>query len=519
MADQLQVKSHEFEQTKKLLKDVMTKQAGSIEKAYLEAVMNAVDAGADNIEFFITEHNTQIHDDGSGMTPDEVERNFRVFGQYYGEDEDKDFGKFRMGRGQLFSFGVNVWRTGENVMVVDLKGRDQTVHVSGEDVTVETGETGFAHVTGASPTDGCEITVEHFNPLESVTNTVSELKKMVYYIPFVFDVSISINGDEVGVLVDSEEDVEPNYETDFAYYFLEPEEYSSSVSIYNQGAYVKSQSITRCGGTVVSKKDLELNFARNDVLDICNVWPVIQREYKEFSKRELASASDLTARQRNWLVKEAGDDKELYKMIENRPLLEDVNGKMWSFNSLGGRSLSFSKKGDPLAQQAMNESNAVIINRDQESAVRECVNILSVEDYNDLIDSSMRFEDKKYDPREVSTRQRVNYNRLSWALQEMTPSTRRWFFNGTIEIGYSNVNSMWLDEDGTLVLNKDYLKATKEEFITDILLKAVEHVVASDSTRSGIDEDYSYGDRYHSTMQNLGPIQAEILNSKQSRWK
>lgn len=519
MADQIQVTNHEFEQTKKLLEDVMTKQAGSIEKAYLEAVMNAVDAGAENIEFYISEHDTKIHDDGSGMTPEEVERNFKVFGQYYGEDEEKDFGKFRMGRGQLFSFGVNTWRTKENVMVVDLKGRDHTVYVGDKAVEVTTGETGFAHVTGAQPTDGCEITVEHFKPLDSVTETVDQLKKMVHYIPFVFDVSIKINGEEVGVLVESDEEVTPDYETEAGYFFLEPDSYSSSVRIYNQGAFVKTESITRCGGTVVSKKDLELNFARNDILDSCEEWPELRRQYVDFSKRELADYDDLTTRQRNWLIKEAAEDGELRKMVENRPLIRDINGKMWSFNSLRNHSVSFAKKNDPLARKAMSETEAVFIDEQQEGAVRECFNIVSIEEYNELIDSTMRFEDKRYDPREVGTRQRVTFNRLQWALDELVDSRNNLFFNGTIEIGYSNVNEMWLDDEGTLVVNKSKLKHSKEEFATGFLLNAVEHIASKESTRGGIEEDYSYGDRYRSIMESLGPVQYEILNSKQSRWK
>jgi len=519
MADQIQVKNHEFEQTKKLLKDVMTKQAGTIEKAYLEAVMNAVDANADTIELFISKEDTEIHDDGEGMTSDEVERNFAVFGQYYGEDESKDFGKFRMGRGQLFSFGVNIWRTKDNVMVVDLQGRDHTVNIDGEEVEVTTGETGFAHATGATPTDGCEIRVEHFKPLDSVAQTVNSVKEMVAYIPFVFDVTIEVNGEEVGAHVHSEEEIVPDYETDSAYYFMQPDEYTSQVSIYNQGAFVKKESITRCGGTIVSKKDLELNFARNDILDGCTVWPTIMDEYVDFSKRELANTDNISVRKRNWLIDQASDDKELYNMIENRPLITDVNGKEWSFSSLRGRSVAFSKKSDPLAQKAMQEGNCVIIDKQQQSAVEQCVNILSVEEYNDLIDSSMKFENKKYDPREVGTRQRVNFNRLKWALDEMARDTSRWFYDGTIEIGYSNVNKMWLDEDGTLVVNKDYLKATKEEFITDILLKAIEHICANKSTRSGIDEGFNYSDRYLSVMRNLGTVQSEVLNSKQSRWK
>jgi signal transduction histidine kinase len=64
---------HEFKATEGLLHDVMRKQAGTLEKAVLEAVMNSVDANADEIEVHLQSDKLIVRDDGDGMTEEEVE--------------------------------------------------------------------------------------------------------------------------------------------------------------------------------------------------------------------------------------------------------------------------------------------------------------------------------------------------------------------------------------------------------------------------------------------------------------
>jgi hypothetical protein len=107
----------------KFLADAIRRQAGTLSKAVLEAVMNATDAGANIIRITTDADGRQIvmDDDGRGFqSRQEIHTWFECFGQPHEESEQKVYGTFRMGRGQLFNFGVNRWRTGDWTMVVDL---------------------------------------------------------------------------------------------------------------------------------------------------------------------------------------------------------------------------------------------------------------------------------------------------------------------------------------------------------------------------------------------------------------
>jgi len=168
----------DFQATEGLLHDVMRKQSGVIEKAWLEALMNSVDAGATEFNLNVEPETTTITDDGDSMTESEVERYFEQFGLKDSDIQDKEFGKFRMGRGQIFNFGVNIWRARENYMVVSLDDEEVTVNLeectvkddeciisqSGSHYTVDTFGLGYALLDADKVDSGLTIHVQHYNP-------------------------------------------------------------------------------------------------------------------------------------------------------------------------------------------------------------------------------------------------------------------------------------------------------------------------------------------------------------------
>ena len=137
----------------KLLLDVIGRQAGSLDKAMLEGGMNAQEAinalkmsggvckdeniymtytKTDNPTSEVLEDGRKkgnlnrkivitIEDMGKGITTKkEIEEFFETFGTPHDESEHKIYAQFRMGRGQMFNFGRNVWRTGTFELTVDI---------------------------------------------------------------------------------------------------------------------------------------------------------------------------------------------------------------------------------------------------------------------------------------------------------------------------------------------------------------------------------------------------------------
>jgi hypothetical protein len=106
-----------------ILYSIIKSQAGSLSKALLEAVMNAVDAGATKCSIKLDSSSFEVKDNGKGFSSrQEILDFFETFGTPHTEG-DARYGKFRMGRGQMFSFGINTWQTGHFTMVVDIKGK------------------------------------------------------------------------------------------------------------------------------------------------------------------------------------------------------------------------------------------------------------------------------------------------------------------------------------------------------------------------------------------------------------
>ena len=113
-----------FKMHPKLLFDVIQRQAGSLAKAVLEGVMNSIDAKATKCRITLTNNELTISDDGTGIrTRKSIEDFFETFGQPHDESEGKVYGTFRMGRGQLFAYGKNRWRTGPFEMKIDIKNK------------------------------------------------------------------------------------------------------------------------------------------------------------------------------------------------------------------------------------------------------------------------------------------------------------------------------------------------------------------------------------------------------------
>ena len=111
----------QFKMDDNLLYSVIKAQAGTPEKALMEAVMNCIDAGASRCEVALDENGYTVLDDGRGFTSrKEIEQFFETFGTPHNEN-DATYGKFRMGRGQLFAFSSTLWRSGIFSMEVDIK--------------------------------------------------------------------------------------------------------------------------------------------------------------------------------------------------------------------------------------------------------------------------------------------------------------------------------------------------------------------------------------------------------------
>lgn len=226
-----------------LLRHIVGRQAPSLAKAVLEAVMNAADGGAGCICIELGPHRLVIQDDGQGLGADldDIRRIFGTFGEPHDTD-DVPFGEFRMGRGQLFAQGRTRYISGPFRITVDLS---QGYHWEVEDVPF-------------SP--GCRIEVDLEREAD-VMATKEEVAILAGFMPL----PVIINGEQVNELPGQVGTWD--METDDAWFRIG----RGPLRLYNRGAHVRDYPAETwgLGGTVVSKTRLKVTFGRNEVMRDC----------------------------------------------------------------------------------------------------------------------------------------------------------------------------------------------------------------------------------------------------------
>lgn len=302
----------EFRMHKELLWSVIQAQAGTADKAILEGVMNAVDAVATTCRIEIDQDGFVIEDDGVGFESKQViEEFFETFGAPHKEG-DAIYGRFRMGRGQLFAFASTVWRTGRFEMRVDIM-RDGLEYKLEE---------------GLEQRNGCRIEGKWYEPMKSsaVYRSVMDIRRLCAWM----QIPVIVNSVQANRLPQNEK---WDIETEDAFTKLSP---SGALSVYNMGAFVKHYSADEFGvsGVVVSKTALKVNFARNDVLTSrCLVWKRIMGTLVEL-RGQLKTKAVLTESERNALARALAAGEIQYAEIANIGLMFDAKGHYRSLASL-----------------------------------------------------------------------------------------------------------------------------------------------------------------------------------------
>lgn len=274
----------EFTTDPNLLVSVIKSQAGTLSKALLEGIMNSVDAGASSVKVTLSCDQFLIEDNGRGFrSEDEIRQWFGRFGTPHKAD-DATFGRFRMGRGQMMAFARTEWRSGHYSMTVDIENEGLRYGLTRHDDFVK----------------GCRIEGKLYRtvPEYRFADLLNELKKYVAYMPK----PVYVNGELFGAPASRLKSW--TMEDEDAWYKVVQD--SEELAVYNQGAFVENMGVYRIGmgGLVVTKKPLELNMARNSVMeDACPVWKRISLKLQALVLLKLSTAKKLSNGERKFLAR------------------------------------------------------------------------------------------------------------------------------------------------------------------------------------------------------------------------
>lgn len=299
-----------------IIRHLIKEQAGTLEKAVAELVMNSVDAGATRIDLNFRRDGTfTVQDNGRGFGGrDEIERFFETFGTPHVEG-DAHFGRFRIGRGQIMAFADTNWRSGHFMMSVRLLSNAAPL--------------GYTLTETAESVDGCqiegEITEENvlsdllYSGLVRVQKDDEwwhqyggEFVKAVQFVT----VPIYLNG----VLINtSPACCTWSFEDDFGYYLFDS---TASLKVYNQGIFVNSEPRrTFCvGGIFVSKQPIKLNMARNAWLKYaCPVIQNLEKVSVKFFRAAIRESSRMNDKDLGALI---------YRVVRGNLAIDDVEAEI-----------------------------------------------------------------------------------------------------------------------------------------------------------------------------------------------
>lgn len=327
-----------------LLWSVIENQAGSAEKALLEAIMNAVDAGATRCDITLNETGYTVQDDGGGFkSREDIEQFFETFGTPHKDDDGAIYGTYRMGRGQLFAFSKTRWETGNFIMEVDIKGCGLEYDLHAD----------------APKRSGCTIIGTWYEPVPSadVIKIDFELRKLAHWV----QIPVFINQKRINKDIAKEE---WTYETNDAYIRLKT---TGGLAVYNLGALVKvfAEREYGTGGIIVSKQQLKVNFARNDILTSkCDVWKRIRVQLDKDIGNLAKKKMSLSFYERQALADRFAKGQIPFSDIRKVNLLTDVSGKARSLNELmGAKKLCIlpDRKGWTVGERVMNQKLAFVL--------------------------------------------------------------------------------------------------------------------------------------------------------------
>ena len=298
-----------FELDPQIIHHIIYSQAGSIGKAVIELIMNSVDAKATTVRLVMTTEGFECIDDGTGFASrDDVVRYFGRFGTPH-QEGDATYGRFRLGRGQIMAHAKTAWVSNRWAMTVDTRAM------------------GYNYELDDLPeaANGCAITGAWYEALSSIElmSAVQEIRDLVRYTP----ISVELNG---RVITRNPANEKWDFEDEWAYYRAKE---GGPVSIYNQGVLVRHDSshVWGAGGLIVSKKAIDLNVSRTEILrKTCPVWKVIAKEFGRLADGVAARLGDhrkTEARREKSARSLLGGDEKICTIYEREEVITVLPGK------------------------------------------------------------------------------------------------------------------------------------------------------------------------------------------------
>jgi hypothetical protein len=529
---------YEFQVDNNIIKDLIHSQNGTISTAIKELVMNGIDAGSKDLNIIISKNYFEIKDSGKGFKDkEEIMKFFKTFGTPH-EKGDAEFGRFRIGRGQIMAFAKSSWHSKSFIMTTDINSGNQ----------------GFNLTEDADYVDGCIVSGDLYTPLKDheLKSAIDDLRKYVK----LADCNITINNSQV-----KNENIKWDYEDDLVKINYDPKG-SYGLNLYSKGILVKElhQYTYGLSADIVTKDALELNMARNEINDNDPIWQHVHTVLRKELRKRKTKNKNFTEFERMALIDQFVSGEMSFIEIMKLPLLSDSRGKKSSIGTKLGKKHSWSYTTDENKQVAdslnVQQSSFVLLESelniwgvntigslimlfqnsfyeldyDQQYSYQyyirkiESVLVLEFDDLKKNINTSYVHLNQK-DLTKLQKAQRNALQYMSNTMAKRLSSIRDDEVNKRkIVIGKSDTTLAWTDSQSFIAFRKDLLKYFDSglsglAYLTNIMLHEYTHLSGSVSDNN---HDFNFYEQFHDSIL-VGSLKNEVIgnsiNSLQTEYR
>mgnify|MGYP000687031771 CR=1 FL=1 len=341
----------------RIIDELIFSQAEGIVDGIRELAQNGIDApNSTTVEIDVDHEQTIVIDDGQGMdlSDEEIREFLTNLGQSTKIDDEDTIGQFGIGFGQALAVGKVTVHSQDSKVEFDAKNwfRDYRLYEAEETF------------------DGTKVTIEHYEdevPAEGSSewsDHLADLRTRFQYMELVKGVEVWLNGERVSNY-DPADDLENAtvYDSELAYMVLKHESYDW-LEVYSAGLKVTDVKGHGLRGYVITKRNLELNTARNSIRSGCEVWPEVEKEIADARAEILADVSDsnLSNPGRAAIIRLVREGHDEFK---DREVLKMANGEMTTFEQVEKRdSIMFAGQTDKAAGKLADLGKMVLMQGD-----------------------------------------------------------------------------------------------------------------------------------------------------------
>lgn len=529
--------THSIDASDNLITQVIEDQTDNLEKGWREIEQNGIDSGADNVSLEYTHQYTYAYDDGGGVELGEARgiELVTVFGESSKDSESHEtIGEFGVGIGQVIAKGITAFISDGTVVFFDIKNWGlEAKRVAVEDAVafIEDHSSKMAELirqkiyTVGNLANGLHVLLVHYEsevPAEGSykwDRYEESLRERFQYLNTVKDTNLYLNDelisdedwDTIHNIDHSVTEERYSHETGCVYYALKHG--SGDLTVYSGGVKVTSIDGRGLEGVIITERNLQLNFARNEIKSGCPIFTQIQDELVEYRKEIF----DMVDRKLNKDAREFFADRIFnHNEVEeygDKEIFKTAGDDMVSWNDIMTEpEIGFAPSNDLTANKLEDNGHTVLAEHDTatkryQSGVENVVN-------NDSVDIDIDDAPDEFDVDQQATDEGIHSRFEDMAESELRPRQYKKLgiarymmqkIDSTIGVRYgeSDVNDAWTDGTSHITITDSAATgSTYTEWLPQLWETLIGEYVCKESNKHNQEYSIGFNRRYRKKSQD-----------------